>query len=217
ASSDHSEYLEQVYNNTFNGWIKPEFDDSPLTLNGVSGAIEFLPYQNSTIRPHSADGNGIIAFATGLGKTLTGLGLVQHNLETKRANRVAIVVPKSVLENWFYESDLFFGESNLSDKVFIGLEVHKDDDGKIIREPVLDETGEPKLDKKGDPILRAKLTVDTNGKRVAEQLHQLTQSTARIVVMTKDVYNRIPLKPETISANVLEMRDAGLIAGSSKL
>ncbi|HHX8374133.1 TPA: SNF2-related protein [Vibrio alginolyticus] len=217
ASSDHSEYLEQVYNNTFNGWIKPEFDDSPLTLNGVSGAIEFLPYQNSTIRRHSADGNGIIAFGTGLGKTLTGLGLVQHNLETKRANRVAIVVPKSVLENWFYESDLFFGESNLSDKVFIGLEVHKDDDGKIIREPVLDETGEPKLDKKGDPILRAKLTVDTNGKRVAEQLHQLTQSTARIVVMTKDVYNRIPLKPDTISANVLEMRDAGLIAGSSKL
>ncbi|WP_029831783.1 SNF2-related protein, partial [Vibrio parahaemolyticus] len=158
-----------------------------------------------------------IAFGTGLGKTLTGLGLVQYNLETKRANRVAIVVPKSVLENWFYEADLFFGESNLSDKVFIGLEVHKDDDGKIIREPVLDETGEPKLDKKGDPILRAKLTVDTNGKRVAEQLHQLTQSTARIVVMTKDVYNRIPLKPDTITANVLEMRDAGLIAGSSKL
>ncbi|QFT40027.1 MULTISPECIES: SNF2-related protein [unclassified Vibrio] len=217
AASDYSDELELRYNDTFNSWIKPEFDDSPLGLNGVSGAIEFLPYQNSTIRRHSADGNGIIAFGTGLGKTLTGLGLIQHNLDTKRASRVAVVVPKSVLENWFYESDLFFGEGNLGDKVFIGLEVAKDDKGRIIREPEIDEDGEPKLDKKNEPILRAKLKVDTNGKRIAQQLHDLTQSKARIVVMTKDVYNRIPMKPETIADNVLEMKEAGLVAGSHKL
>ena len=217
AASDHSDELEEQYNNTFNNWIKPEFDGGDLGLEGVSGAIEFMPYQNSTIRRHSADGNGILALGTGLGKTLTGLGLIQHNLLTKRASRVGVVVPKSTLENWFYESDLFFGEQNLSDKIFVGLEVAKDKNGKIERETVLDENGDPRLDKKGEPIKRAKLKVVTNGKKIAEQLHAVTQSTARIVVMTKDVYGRIPMKPETISENVMEMKEAGLIAGSHKL
>ncbi|UTZ44625.1 SNF2-related protein [Vibrio campbellii] len=169
------------------------------------------------MRRHSADGNGIIAFGTGLGKTLTGLGLIQHNLQTKRCSRVAVIVPKSTLENWFYESDLFFGESNLGDKVFVGLEVEKDDSGSIVREPVLDENGDPRLDKNNQPIQRAKLKVVTNGKTIAEQLHAVTQSKARVVVMTKDVYGRIPMKPESIKDNLMEMQDAGLIANSDKI
>lgn len=217
AGSPYADELEEHYNNTFNSWIKPEFDDSDLGLDGVSGAVNFFSYQNATIRRHSADGSGIIAFGTGLGKTLTGLGLIQHNLQTKRCSRVAVVVPKSTLENWFYESDLFFGESNLGDKVFVGLEVEKGEDGTIVREPVLDEDGEPRLDKKGEPIKRAKLKVVTNGKKIAEQLHAVTQSKTRIVVMTKDVYGRIPMKPESIKDNLKEMQDAGLIANSDKI
>lgn len=217
AGSPYADELEEHYNNTFNSWIKPEFDDSDLDLDGVSGAVTFFSYQNATIRRHSADGCGIIAFGTGLGKTLTGLGLVQHNLQTKRCSRVAIVVPKSTLENWFYESDLFFGESNLSDKMFVGLEVEKGKDGTIVREPVLDEDGEPRLDKNNEPIQRAKLKVVTNGKTIAEQLHAITQSKIRVVVMTKDVYGRIPMKPESIRSNLKDMQDAGLIANSDKI
>ncbi len=217
AGSPYAEELEELYNNTFNSWIKPEFDDSDLELDGVSGSVKFFSYQNATIRRHSADGSGIIAFGTGLGKTLTGLGLIQHNLQTKRCSRVAIVVPKSTLENWFHESDLFFGESNLGDKVFVGLEVDKNEDGTIIREPVLDEDDKPRLDNNNKPITRAKLKVVTNGKKIAEQLHAVTQSKARIVIMTKDVYGRIPMKPESIKDNLKEMQDAGLIANSDKI
>ncbi|HCG7330457.1 TPA: Eco57I restriction-modification methylase domain-containing protein [Vibrio parahaemolyticus] len=217
AGSAHSDELEAQYNNTFNNWIKPDFDGSDLGLEGVSGAVNFFSYQNATIRRHSADGNGIIAFGTGLGKTLTGLGLIQYNLQTKRCSRVAVVVPKSTLENWFYESDLFYGESNLGDKVFIGLEVEKDESGSILREPVFDENGNPRLDKNDKPIQRARLKVVTNGSKIAEQLHAVTQSKARVVVMTKDVYGRIPMKPESIKDNLKEMQDAGLIANSDKI
>lgn len=217
ASSEHSDELEAQYNATFNNWIKPEFDSSDLGLEGVSGAVSYFNYQNATIRRHSADGNGILAFGTGLGKTLTGLGLCQYNLQAKRASRIGIIVPKSTLENWFYESDLFFGESNLGDKVFIGIEVVRSESGVIERESVLDENGKPRNDADGKPIMRAKLKVVTNGKRIAEQLHAVTQSKASIVVMTKDVYGRIPMKPESISDNLMEMKDAGLIAGSHKL
>lgn len=214
--SDYADQLETIYNNLFKTWVKPEFDTSPIPLEGTSGAIEFKPYQNATIRRHSADGNGILALGTGLGKTLTGLGLIQHNLDTNRASRVAIVVPKSVLENWFYESDLFFGESNLADKVFVGLDVSYGDDGKIVREPLLDEQKQPKMDAQGRPILRPKVKVNIS--KAADQLHQIAQSDhVRVVVMTKDTYSRIPMMPESISDHVLEMKEKGLISGSGRL
>ncbi|EGQ7810365.1 DEAD/DEAH box helicase family protein [Vibrio parahaemolyticus] len=216
ASGDYADRLEDQYNNVFNGYIEPEHDTGDLELTGVSGAIEFMGYQNATIRRHSDDGNGIIGFGTGLGKTLTGLGLIQYNHQKGRAKRTAVVVPKSVLENWFYESDLFFGEENLKDKVFVGLEPEYDKDGKLAREPVLDEDGKPKLDKKGEPILRAKLKIDTSSAKVADKLHSLTQSNASMVIMTKDVYNSIPMRESTIADNVEEMVDAGLVANSNK-
>ncbi|HHY0551924.1 TPA: SNF2-related protein [Vibrio parahaemolyticus] len=216
ASGDYADSLEETFNNVFNGYIEPEHDSGDLELSGVSGAIEFMGYQNATIRRHSDDGNGIIGFGTGLGKTLTGLGLIAYNHQKGRAKRTAVVVPKSVLENWFYESDLFFGEANLSDKVFVGVEPEYDTDGKLVREPVLDEEGKPKLDKKGNSILRAKLKVDTSSAKVASKLHALTQSNASMVIMTKDVYNSIPMRASTIAENVEEMVGAGLVANSNK-
>mgnify|MGYP000412750547 CR=1 FL=1 len=71
-SGDFAEQLESTYNNTFNNYIEPDYDDSKLNLTGVSGAIEFMGYQNAAIRRHAADGCGILGFGTGLGKTLTG-------------------------------------------------------------------------------------------------------------------------------------------------
>lgn len=216
ASSDYADQLEELYNNVFNGYIEPEYDTESLELEGVSGAIEFMGFQNATIRRHSDDGNGIVGFGTGLGKTLTGYGLITYNLQKGRSKRTVVVVPKSVLENWFHEGDLFYGEKNLADKVFIGIEPEYDSDGKLVREPVYDQDGEQKLDKKGDPIMRAKLTVDTSSKKVAPALHALTQSKASVVVMTKDVYNSIPMRDSTIADNVEEMVDAGLVAKSNK-
>lgn len=216
ASSVHADELQGMYNDNFNGWIEPTYETSDIELSAVSGAIKFLPYQNSTIRKHAADGNGILALGTGLGKTLTALGLGQHLIDTGKASRIAYVMPKSVLDNWLFESDIFFGEENLANKVFIGIDIERDANGKMVREPALDEDGKPRTDAKGDVIYRPKVTINTDGKKVAKQLHELAQSNAKMVFMTKDVYNSIPLKPQTITENVESMVDAGLVAGSNK-
>ncbi|UTZ44507.1 hypothetical protein [Vibrio campbellii] len=42
AGSPHADELEEQYNNTFNNWIKPDFDGSDLGLEGVSGAVNFF-------------------------------------------------------------------------------------------------------------------------------------------------------------------------------
>jgi N12 class adenine-specific DNA methylase len=215
ASSVHADELEGQYNDMFNGWIEPSYEGTDIDLEGVSGAIKFMPYQNSTIRKHAADGNGILALGTGLGKTLTALGLGQYLIQTNKASRIAYVMPKSVLDNWLFESDIFFGESNLGDKVFIGIDIERDD-GNMVREVALDEDGKPRTDANGNAIKRPKVKVNTNGKKIAEQLHNLAQSSAKMVFMTKDVYNSIPLKPATIADNVESMVDAGLVAGSNK-
>ena len=46
-------------------------------------------------------------FGTGLGKTTTALALEAFNYENGRSTRTAYVVPKSVLENWYYEAKEF--------------------------------------------------------------------------------------------------------------
>ncbi len=216
ASSQYADELEAEYNQRFANWIEPKHDDSDLNLNAVSGSIKMMKYQNEAIRKHSDDGCGILAFGTGLGKTLTALALGEYNLQTGRASRIAYVVPKSVIENWFYESDLFFGEKNMSNKVFIGVDAEKGEGGEFIREPLLDEEGNQKLDASGKAIMRPKLKVDTSTKKIAPQLHELAQSKARIVVMTKDVYNRLPMRDSTISEHVDGMIEADLVAGKNE-
>ncbi|GAL07861.1 DNA methylase [Photobacterium aphoticum] len=215
STSDHADTVAAEYNSRFNGYIAPEYDDTSLELENLSGNIDLMGYQNATIRRFSDEGCGIIGYGTGLGKTFTGLGLAAYNIQVGRSKRVVFVVPKSVLENWYHEADTFFGANNLGDKVFIGIEPVKDKDGNVMREPVLDEEGQPVI-KNGKPLTRAKLEVDTSTKKVAPKLHQLTHSSAKMVFMTKDVFASIPLREETISDNVSDMVDNGLVAGSNK-
>ncbi|MEC6833043.1 SNF2-related protein [Photobacterium toruni] len=216
ATSNHADELESEFNNIFNGYIEPEYDDSSLELNNISGTIELMDFQNSTIRRHSDDGCGIIGFGTGLGKTFTALGLGQYNIQTGRSNRICYVVPKSVLENWYNESHTFFGENNLSDKVFIGVKPVLDKNGNKTLENVLDDKGKVKKGKNGQPIQKIKLDVDTSDKAISHQLNNIAQSKAKFIFMTKDVYGRIPLKESTIADNVEEMVANGLLAGSDK-
>lgn len=216
STSDHANEMEFEFNNRFNGYIEPEYDDSPLGLEGISGKIETMNFQNATIRRHSDDGCGIIGFGTGLGKTFTGLALGAYNLQVGRSKRIAYVVPKSVIENWFNEADLFFGAQHLSDKIFVGVAPMLDNDGHVIREPILNEDGTQAIGKNGDPLTKAKLNIDTSSSAVAATLHQATQSSAKMIFMTKDVYEKIPLRDSSIAENVEEMVNNGLIAGSNK-
>ena len=216
ATSDNADELESTFNNLFNGYVEPDYDDSDLGLQNTSSAIQLMDFQNSTIRRHSDDGCGIIGFGTGLGKTFTALGLGQYNIQTGRSKRICYVVPKSVLENWYNESHVFFGPENLSDKVFVGVKPVLDKQGNKTFENVLDDKRKVKKGKDGKPIQKVKLKVDTTDKAISEQLSNIAQSNAKFIFMTKDVYGRIPLQDKTIADNVSEMVSNGLVAGTDK-
>lgn len=102
----HDRYDELVakYNDVFNSNIPYEHSGDPLGLKGLSGKRQPFDYQNSEVRRLSEDGRGILGFGTGLGKTTTALALEAFNYENGRSTRTAYVVPKSVLENWYYEA-----------------------------------------------------------------------------------------------------------------
>lgn len=53
-------------------------------------------------------------------------------------------MPKSVLENWYYEAKEFLSEEAFSNYLFVGLDVLMDGD-QIRQVPVLDENGKPVL------------------------------------------------------------------------
>ena len=101
ASSDLDlrETLEARYNALFNGFHVGADDTRPLELPGWA---EPTPhgYQNHGVRFALERANALIAFDTGLGKTLTGAAVAESYLELGRATRAMIVVPKGLLVNW---------------------------------------------------------------------------------------------------------------------
>ncbi len=93
------EQIETGYNNLFNSFVVGEDDISALDLKAW---VEPTPhgYQNHGVRFANDRANALIAFDTGLGKTLTGVGITELFLDSSRATRAMIVVPKGLLVNW---------------------------------------------------------------------------------------------------------------------
>ncbi len=192
------------YNDAFNGNILFDHDDSPLNLEGISGNVVNMGFQNSGIRRLSEEGRGILGFGTGLGKTFTALGLVAYNTQEKRSKRTCIAVPKSVNENWINETIDFYGYSNLSKIIFVGFDFVKNEDGVIQTKPVLNEDGTPKLyPATGKPRTTPQIT-ESSAADITTKMHQIPHSNATLVIMTKEQFARIPMKPATIKDNANE-------------
>ncbi|MGL6121467.1 MAG: N-6 DNA methylase, partial [Shewanella sp.] len=205
--------VETLYNDTFNGYINIEHSGKPLGLTNTSGKMENFDYQCSEIRRLSEAGTGICGFGTGLGKTATALGLVAYNTQLGRSKRTALVVPKSVLENWFHESNVFLGADMIKQSMFVGLQVEVGKDGKPLFEPVM-EGGAPKLNPiTGEPVTRAKLK-ELNGKAIEAQLSAIPQSNFKFVVISKDRFESIPMRPDSLTNHVDKMVAQGLLSES---
>lgn len=210
---DDIDKLVNLYNDKFNGFIPIEHSGAPLGLKNTSGEIVNFDYQCSEIRRLSETGGGICGFGTGLGKSATALGLIAYNTELGRARRTGLIVPKSVIENWYHESKAFFGHSNMANILFIGVEPVQNKDGSIQQEQVLDENGEPKINKHtGQPMFRDKLKM-LSTKEVKLRLNQIPHSNYTTVVMTKEQYASIPMRPESVGEFVSQMVDAGMLGG----
>ncbi|EKR7713579.1 helicase, partial [Salmonella enterica] len=194
----HDRYDDLVakYNDVFNSNIPYEHSGDPLGLTGISGKRLPFDYQNSEVRRLSEDGRGILGFGTGLGKTTTGLALEAFNFENGRSTRTAYVVPKSVLENWYYEAKDFLSEQAFSNYLFVGLDVLMDGD-QIRQVPVLDENGKPVMNAVGTPVMRDGLKLADEA-TITARMNAIPHSNYRAVVFTKEQYARIPLRNETV-------------------
>lgn len=197
------EGVVEAFNRKFNSFLPFDYDTSDLKLQGVSDKFTLHTYQNAEVRRLSETGAGGCGFNVGLGKTVTSLALCKYNLQMGRSKRICIVVPSSVLSNWFQEAFGFY--SNLDSVLFIGVEpvIEK---GVIVMEPELNEAGEPKLDKSGNIVYKPKLRNANSAEEVYSDMWKIPQSNYKIVVMTKDRFKAIPIKHDTVGAYADSMK-----------
>lgn len=184
--------IEQKYNDTFNQNVAQSFDDGDLGLEGLTGHINLMGYQNEAIRRLASDGRGLLGFQMGLGKTFTALGLAEYKFQNGLSKRTCIVVPKSTLENWYHEHIDIYGRGSQASKniLFVGLEPVIGDDGKIKTVPVLDKEG-------NDTGRKRDVVRLLDGKEITANMHKIPQSNLKLVVMTKEQFARVPMRPET--------------------
>ncbi|WP_318192852.1 SNF2-related protein [Vibrio sp. 1865] len=185
--------LAELYNQKFNSYIPFEHSDADLGLEGVSAMVKPHGYQCSAVRRLSEDGSGILGFDVGLGKTFSALALAAYNKQMGRANKTLIVVPNSVLANWYHEAKMFHG--NLDNALFVGFKPKLDKDGQIQREAVKDEKGNPKKNKHTGDVEYQDILIKESAEEVFDKMHQIPQTSKSLVVMTFEKYKEIQMRP----------------------
>lgn len=194
--------LTDQFNRQFNAFVPVEYEGDPLGIDDcLSGEITPHGYQNAEVRRLAEQGSGICGFGVGLGKSFTALAMAAYNRKKGKAKRTCIVVPSSVLENWYHESRQFYKEDYLrANTLFVGLEPKRDKDGAVQRKAVLDENGSPRQGKDGNPVMQDIVIFKNSKEDVHEAMWKIPQSNYSLVVMTKEKFSSIPLRPSTKAA-----------------
>lgn len=204
--------LGKQYDRKFNGFLAYEHDGSDLGLQNVSAQVKLHDYQNVAIRRMSEDGMGILGYDVGLGKTFSALGLIAYNQQMGRSQKTCIVVPGSVLANWYHSANSFYGNTN--DIFVVGLKAATNKKtGEVIKEVVLDETGNPKKNKHTGEVEYQDKLKDTNDTAlVFEDMWKIPGINKKIVIMTKDRFGQIPMMAETKDRYTQKMLTKALIS-----
>lgn len=199
--------LAEQYNLRFNSYVEPEYPKSPLGIDEyISGEIVPHDYQAAEVRRLSDIGSGICGFGVGLGKSFTALAMAAYNHKHNKAKRTCVVVPSSVLENWYHEARMFYNESYFrSNVLFVGLEPKTNKEGDVERRALVDELGQPRKNKSGQPLMQDVIRFTNSPEEIFEQMWRIPQSNCSLVVMTKEKFSSIPMRPESVDAYTDEM------------
>ena len=206
--------LGEQYNRKFNGFLAYDHDGSDLGLKDVSPQVKLHDYQNVAIRRMSEDGRGILGYDVGLGKTFSALGLIAYNNQMGRSKKTCIVVPDSVLENWYHSAKSFYGHTN--DMLFVGYEPVLTKDGTVEQEVVLDEKGKAKINRHtGEIEYQDKLKKRNSKEDIFKKLWEIPMTNKKIVVMSKEKFGMIPMMAETKGAYAEKMLKKALISDAN--
>ncbi len=206
--------LTEQFNRQFNAYVLVEYEGAPLGIEDcLSGEITPHGYQNAEVRRLAEQGAGICGFGVGLGKSFTALAMAAYNHKKGKAKRTCIVVPSAVLENWYHESRQFYKEDYLrANALFVGLEPKRTKDGAVQRKAVLDENGNPRVGKDGNAIMQDIVVFKNSKEDVHEAMWKIPQSNYSLVVMTKEKFSSIPLRPSTKSKYTDKMVERSLMS-----
>lgn len=136
---DQIKAIEDKWNGTFNTFVNPDYTKIPLFIEGMNenkGTKEFVmtKQQIKGVSQLCNKGNGILAYDVGVGKTVTGIVATVNQIQTGKAKKPLICVPKAVYKKWIKEIHQHFPNlqvnelSNFNDK---DLGKFRDASGKI--------------------------------------------------------------------------------------
>jgi len=126
-----------MWNKQFNAVVDPDHTKIPAFVDGISRTFKGKPLVVSDIQLKGVAtlvnrGNGILAYDVGVGKTLTGILATVSQIQTGRAKRPLICVPKAVYKNWIAEIRQLFPNVKINDLYnFRDMEHLKNDDGSL--------------------------------------------------------------------------------------
>lgn len=160
-----------------------------------------------------------MGFDVGLGKTASSLAFSAYDRQMGRSKKHCIVVPNSVLANWYMESKELYGHHD--NVMFVGFEPKRDKDGNIMREPILDENGQPQKNKFTGEIEYQDILTKDSPQEVYKKMHRIPHTTASVVIMTEEKFGTIPLREESrmkfaakwAKKSMMSQADARKVAG----
>lgn len=167
CSSSYRDAVEEQYNRTFRGFVAPEYSNEPIDVPGLATDRTVRDWRWSSLRRSLATGKGIIADDVGLGKTLGGLLLARMAKVQGSAKKPIIVVPKSVLANWYDETQIWFPGCKV---LTIGANFTKGKDGELVGKD--DAAGERK-----------------------RKYHDLTQNDYDFILISEPAFEEVDIDP----------------------
>jgi predicted RNA methylase/superfamily II DNA or RNA helicase len=168
CGSQYRDAVEELYNRKFRGYVGEDYSDAPIDVPGLTTDRDVRKWRWSSLRRSLATGKGIVADDVGLGKTLGGLLLARMAKIDGRAKKPIIVVPKSVLANWYSETQTWFPGSRV---LTIGANFSEGKDGELVG-------------RDDDPIERKR------------KYHDLTQNDYDFVIISEPAFEEVDLNPE---------------------
>ncbi|MFI1652141.1 DEAD/DEAH box helicase family protein [Streptomyces avidinii] len=100
ADPERAERLAGLYNRTFNSLVLPQYDNTPLTLPGMSSMWQrrLREHQNAAVRRILSEPTALLAHVVGAGKTATMVAGAMELRRTGLAQKPMLVVPNHMLK-----------------------------------------------------------------------------------------------------------------------
>lgn len=112
-TSEDKKELEKEWNKRFNNSVSNDAKNKDLFVDGMRTWKDNKPFmlykqQIDGVSFLMQKGNGLLAYDVGVGKTAVGIIVAVSHIQTGRADKPLIVVPKAVYSKWIHDIEELF-------------------------------------------------------------------------------------------------------------